>query len=111
LTSSVAPPTTSVLSLLDKLRQNNYRLIIIGDKKGPVAYDLPDTKFYSLQQQLDLPFSLAACCQKGTMLVRHRDIKAIPIKNQGWTNVYRYFTEELGWPRSLPALSAARNKP
>ena len=120
--TTIAPPTTSVLSLLDRLRQNNCRLIIIGDKKGPVDYDLPDTKFYSLQQRLDLPFSLAKLLPEGHYArknlgyllaiaenaeciyetdddnapddywrARHRDVKASPIKNHGWTNVYRYF--------------------
>jgi len=33
---------------------------------------------------------------------RNRVLKVPTIKTQGWVNVYRYFTNELIWPRGLP---------
>ncbi len=38
----------------------NGRLIVIGDKKGPAAYDVPGVDFWSLGRQLEAGFQLGA---------------------------------------------------
>ena len=35
-------------------------------------------------------------------LDRSRKIKAYDIKNEGWVNVYRYFSDDMIWPRGFP---------
>jgi len=56
--TTIAEPTDCVKGLEEKTRDSNG-LIIIGDKKGPFKYDLPNTQFYSLEDQLKLDFKLA----------------------------------------------------
>lgn len=56
--TTIAEPTKCVKGLEKKTKESNG-LVIIGDKKGPFKYDLPNTQFYSLEQQLKLDFKLA----------------------------------------------------
>lgn len=56
--TTIAEPTNCVKGLEKSVRDSNG-LIIIGDKKGPFKYDLPNTQFYSLDDQLKLDFYLA----------------------------------------------------
>ena len=56
--TTIAEPTKCVIGLEKRTRDSNG-LIIIGDKKGPFKYDLPNTQFYSLDDQLNLDFKLA----------------------------------------------------
>jgi hypothetical protein len=37
-----------------------------------------------------------------SVLERSRKVHAYDIKNQGWVNVYRYFSDEMIWPRGFP---------
>ncbi len=46
--------------LSSKLEAHAGQLIVIGDRKGPPAFDLPRTLFYSLADQLAMPYQLAA---------------------------------------------------
>jgi hypothetical protein len=58
--TSIQPPTPSVLAMLAKSQQFHLRIIVIGDRKTPVA-EWPDgIDFVSLQDQLELEFSLAS---------------------------------------------------
>ena len=57
IVTTIAPPTDCVRALV--ARGGAARTIIIGDKKGPDGYDLPGTEFYSLADQLVLPYTLA----------------------------------------------------
>jgi len=56
--TTIANPTKSVRILARKLSEKGS-LIIIGDKKGPTSYDIPNAQFYSLEKQLTLDFKLA----------------------------------------------------
>lgn len=56
--TTIAPPTECVRKLSEKSKSTNG-LIIIGDKKGPFSYDIENAAFYSLEDQLKLPFELA----------------------------------------------------
>lgn len=56
--TTIAEPTNCVKGLEKSVRDSNG-LIIIGDKKGPFKYDLPNTQFYSLDDQFKLDFYLA----------------------------------------------------
>jgi hypothetical protein len=55
--TTIAEPTACVKTLQQKTKHTNG-LIIIGDKKGPFKYDLENTQFFSLEDQLKLNFNL-----------------------------------------------------
>jgi len=48
-----------MVRLVEKLREANCPLLVIGDKKGPYNYPLPDSEFFSYEAQLKLPYRLA----------------------------------------------------
>lgn len=56
--TTIAEPTSCVKNLSTKTKDTNG-LIVIGDKKGPFKFDLPNTQFYSLEKQLELDLDLA----------------------------------------------------
>lgn len=56
--TTIAQPTFCIKKLASQISGTNG-LIVIGDKKGPLSYDLVNTQFYSLEQQLELDFELA----------------------------------------------------
>jgi hypothetical protein len=39
--TTIQKPTASVLGLVEKLNQVGGKLIVAGDKKGPVSYEAP----------------------------------------------------------------------
>ncbi len=41
-------------------------------------------------------------CPQANWRPRSRTVLSRPVKQQGWCNVYRYFSDELIWPRGLP---------
>jgi len=55
--TTIAEPTACVRTLLSKTGETQG-LIVVGDKKGPPSYGLPNTRFYSLEQQKTLDFEL-----------------------------------------------------
>lgn len=58
--TTIAPPTNCVKKLLAKLIYSaDGCLIVIGDSKGPSAYDLPGTVFLPLVEQERIGFKLA----------------------------------------------------
>jgi STELLO glycosyltransferase-like protein len=57
--TTVQFPTDAVRRLISRLRETSAELIVVGDKKGPDAYDLTGTEFFSFTDQLALDFELA----------------------------------------------------
>ena len=57
--TTVQPPTPCVQTLGGALQEHGGKLLVIGDKKGPTTFDLPNSDFYSLERQLALPYELA----------------------------------------------------
>jgi hypothetical protein len=165
--TTIQAPTAAVAKLTSRLVASGAGLVVAGDRKGPAAYDLPNTTFLSLQAQLDGPFELArklptghycrkniayleairqgAACiyetdddnaplptwnpreeyleevrlvaheahgstRKGRQATGPLDHATADARAHGrtgahphrWVNVYRYFTDELIWPRGLP---------
>lgn len=49
----------------ETLRRHSLQLLAIGDKKGPTRFDLPGSRFVSLEAQARLPFQLAAVLPVG----------------------------------------------
>lgn len=56
--TTIFPPTPAMRVLSEGLAARGGRLWVVGDRKGPAAYDLPATRFYTIGQQLELPFEL-----------------------------------------------------
>jgi hypothetical protein len=63
--TTIQEPTHAVRILQSRLAQDNIPLIIIGDKKGPARFDLPNAKFLTLDQQLQSDFALAKLLPTG----------------------------------------------
>ena len=57
--TTIQEPTGCVRTLGSALEQHDGELIVIGDRKGPARFDLPRSRFYSLDQQSKLGFALA----------------------------------------------------
>ena len=57
--TTIQEPTPSVQRLASACAQINARIIIIGDQKGPMRYELEPADFYSLSAQEQLDFKLA----------------------------------------------------
>ena len=62
--TTIQPPTPSLRALHARLPQD-MDLVVVGDKKGPPAFDLPNTTFLSLDDQLNSPFTLARLLPTG----------------------------------------------
>jgi len=56
--TTIAQPTDCVEKIIHSI-QSTHGLIVIGDKKGPFSYNIPNTQFYSYEKQLLLDFKLA----------------------------------------------------
>lgn len=63
--TTIQEPTASVGSLVDALGKINARLIVIGDKKGPVRFQISSADFYSIEDQSKLPYRLAQLLPTG----------------------------------------------
>lgn len=57
--TTIFPPSTGAKKITAELAARGGTLWVVGDRKGPPAYDLPHTRFYSIEAQLQLPFELA----------------------------------------------------
>jgi len=56
--TTIQPPTECMHSLAKNLAKCGGHLVVTGDKKGPQAYDLPNTSFFSLEDQNSLNFKI-----------------------------------------------------
>ena len=135
--TTIQKPTPAIESLAARLRGLG-ELVIVGDKKGPFAYEVEGVRFLPLDRQLQSEFTLAqklpvghyarknvgyldAIARGATCLYETDDdnapldswalrepvVAARPVRQQGWLNVYRCFSDELVWPRGLPLDSIA----
>lgn len=140
--TTIQEPTDAVHILQLRLAQNNIPLIVIGDKKGPSRFDLPNTKFLTLEQQLRSDFTLAKLLPAGHYARKNlgylealkdqtlcaiydtdddnfpdlgtwspKDVRcqAHLLRQDGWFNIYRCFSNRRIWPRGFP-LSRNRDR-
>lgn len=63
--TTIQPPTACIKKLADCLREHDGLLIVVGDRKGPSAFDLPGADFLSLAMQKALEYSLAGILPEG----------------------------------------------
>lgn len=63
--TTIAEPTRSVCRLADRLRNIGGQLVVVGDRKGPLSFEVGDVEFLSIDAQLNLPFALAGVLPEG----------------------------------------------
>lgn len=56
--TTIQPPTESVRRLQQACFDNDARLLVVGDQKGPQHYDLDGVEFFSLEDQHEYDFNL-----------------------------------------------------
>jgi hypothetical protein len=57
--TSIQPPTESMRSLSSAIVASGGTMLVVGDERGPLEYDLPRAELITLSDQLKLPFELA----------------------------------------------------
>src|SRR5689334_6510320 len=57
--TTIQQPTTCVLKLADKLAGYGAEVIVVGDRKGPSRYNVPNSRLLTLEDQLQSSFQLA----------------------------------------------------
>jgi hypothetical protein len=130
--TSISGPNAVMKAIASDSVKNNFDFLMIGDTKTPVDFKLEGCDYYSVERQLQLPYSLAKLLPTkhysrknlGYLIAANHDIivetdddnfpreefwkprskkiSASRIDNNGWTNVYRCFSDEEIWPRGFP---------
>ncbi len=131
--TTVNSPGSSMRAVAAAVSRTSGRLLVIGDKKGPVDFQLPGSRLFSLSAQSEMPFRLARllgvghyarknlgylqAMTEGAPAIFETDDDNAPVANwsprrlkteaqtvrePGWFNVYRLFSDELIWPRGFP---------
>lgn len=113
--------------------------MVVGDSKSPADFSLDGCRFVSLEEQRGLPFKLAKLLpekhygrknlgyllSKNEELILETDDDNLPrpefwnknlnhsearvIKERGWVNAYRYFSDDNIWPRGFPLEAIQQN--
>ena len=122
--TTIQPPTSCVRQFAALFTSLGIPFLIIGDSKGPFelsfgVQSLLPVKHYSRK---NLGYLIAI--ERGASLIYETDddnaplndwalrtlmVDAITIEAQHWSNVYRWFSDDLIWPRGLP-LEAIRDE-
>lgn len=63
--TTIQEPTDCVRGLADALRGLDAPLVAVGDRKGPASFDLDGARFLPIDEQLEMPFALAAALPEG----------------------------------------------
>ena len=104
--TTIQKPTASVLGLVEKLNEVGGKLIVAGDKKGPMSYEAPSSEsghskssiqnssspnpwpveFFSLEDQLAMPFELVRLLPVGHYA--RKNLAYLAAIQQGATCIY-----------------------
>jgi len=63
--TTIAPPTTGMVALSQGMQPIGGTLFVVGDRKGPFKYELPNVDFYSLERQHRLEYSITRLLPEG----------------------------------------------
>ena len=63
--TTISPPTKGAEQISSELNQRGGTFWVIGDRNGPPAYNLANTRFFDIETQLRLPFHLAGLLPEG----------------------------------------------
>jgi hypothetical protein len=130
--TSVSAPTEPVKEYAAGCRSNGMDFIVVGDRKTPADFALDGCRYLSLAEQGLLSFQLAHLLPEnhysrkniGYLLCKDKDVivetdddnspldtfwlpreemQTAPVfREEGWINVYRYFSDVNIWPRGFP---------
>ena len=130
--TSISAPNAVMKSFADESLKRNIDFIVIGDVKTPADFNLDGCRYFSISEQEKLNFNLAKVLPKkhysrkniGYLLAKNqeviietdddnfpraefwnqriRNIETDTILHNGWTNVYKYFSNDPIWPRGFP---------
>ncbi len=130
--TSISAPNAVMKSIALESKKQNIDFIVIGDVKTPPDFKLDGCRYYSIDEQEQLNFSLAKSLPKkhysrkniGYLLAknndviietdddnfpraefwnpRNRNVMASIVNGKGWINVYKYFSKDSIWPRGFP---------
>lgn len=130
--TSISAPNAVMKSFADESLKRNIDFIVIGDVKTPADFNLDGCRYFSISEQEKLNFNLAKVLPKkhysrkniGYLLAKNREviietdddnfpraefwnqrirnIETDTILHNGWTNVYKYFSNDHIWPRGFP---------
>ncbi len=98
--TTIQSPTQSVRQLTKQLQLYYAPLLIVGDKKGPIRYDLPGTIFLSLEKQLNSSFQLAKRLPVGHYT--RKNIGYLEAIRQGATCIYETDDDNAPLPSWAP---------
>lgn len=135
--TSIFEPTEAVKKF-SKIQ--DFKMIVVGDKKSPAKYECENVEFLSWDKELPfslakkLPFNHYCrkmlgylwAMQQGAQIIYDTDDDNLPLenwnlpefstnydltaKNEGFLNVYNYYTEQKIWPRGFPLPKIVENK-
>lgn len=135
--TSIFKPTEAVKKFS---KINGYQVVVVGDKKSPAGYDCENVKFlaydkdFSLNLSKKLPFNHYCrkmigylwAMQNGAATIYDTDDDNAPLdcwnikpfdaafdvteKNQGFINIYNYYSSQKIWPRGFPLNQITNNK-
>ena len=63
--TTIQPPTKAMRQLGRVAQKHGARFVVVGDKKGPAEFPLPQVEFLSIDAQLKMPFSLPGLLPMG----------------------------------------------
>lgn len=63
--TTIQPPTPAVESLARAIGNVSARLLVVGDTKGPISYNVPNTELITLEMQRSGPFNLGRSAPTG----------------------------------------------
>ena len=63
--TTISPPTLGTKLISSELQVRGGTLWVVGDRNGPLSYDLPNTRFYDIETQAQLPFHLVPLLPEG----------------------------------------------
>lgn len=98
--TTVQDPTPATRELSRKLGKREGKLLVIGDQKGPSAYELPNTEFLNLVEQLHTSFTLAR--QLPTGHYTRKNIGYLEAIRQGATCIYETDDDNAPLPEWKP---------
>ena len=130
--TSISGPNAVMKLIAEESKKKNIDFIVIGDVKTPADFKLDGCRYFSINEQEKLNYSLVKTLPKkhysrkniGYLLAknneviietdddnfprnefwvqRQRNVKTNIVLQGGWTNMYKYFSGENIWPRGFP---------
>ncbi len=127
IVTTIQSPTRAMNMLADGLISSRGTLWVVGDRKGPESFDLPNTRFLHIDEQRNMGFSIAtllpekhyarknlgylAAIREGTECIVETDDDNLPrpefFAERSRTVVARVVTNSSGWCNAYKAFTEA----